>query len=160
PLVVVQAGGSRRPFFFLHGQWRGGALYSLELSRYLGPDQPFYLLEPYKFESLAVPPTLEAIAAAHIESLRSVQPEGPYLLGGWCNGGLLAYEMARQLHAQGQAVDLLALMDPADLVYPARLRWLRAVVCHLGNLLHLGPEKQLDWFLRLRHVNKYLRYAD
>ena len=67
PLVVVQAGGSRRPFFFLHGQWRGGALYSLELARYLGPDQPFYLLEPYKFDGLAVPPTLEAIAAAHIE---------------------------------------------------------------------------------------------
>src|SRR5438046_3278063 len=56
PLVVVQAGGSRRPFFFLHGQWEDGALYSLELARALGPDQPFYLLEPYKFEGLAVPP--------------------------------------------------------------------------------------------------------
>ena len=82
PLVVVQAGGSRRPFFYLHGEFRGGALYSRELARHLGPEQPFYLLEPYKFEGLAVPPTLEEMAAAHLETLRSVQPEGPYLLGG------------------------------------------------------------------------------
>src|SRR5437588_11341643 len=68
--------------------------------------------------------------------------------------------MARELHEQGQAVDLLALMDPDDLVYPARLRWLRYVIRRLGGLLRLGPDKQLDWFLRLRHVNKYLRYAD
>ena len=87
PLVVVQEGGSKRPFFFLHGQWAGDAFYSLELARTLGPDQPFYLLEPYKFEGLTVLPTFEEVAAAYIEVLRSVQPEGPYLLGGWCNGG-------------------------------------------------------------------------
>jgi hypothetical protein len=72
----------------------------------------------------------------------------------------VAYETARQLHEQGQVVDLLVLMDPDDLVYPARLRRLRNVICRLGGLLRLGPDKQLDWFLRLRHVNKYLRYAD
>src|SRR5216684_2215700 len=95
PLVTVQVGGSRRPFFYLHGEWGGGALYCLELARYLGPDQPFYLLEPYKFDGLSILPTFEAVAAAHLKTLRAVQPEGPYLLGGFCNGGLIAYEMAR-----------------------------------------------------------------
>src|SRR5581483_10742857 len=52
PLTVVQTGGSRPPFFYLHGEWKGGGLYSRELARYQGPDQPFYLLEPYKFEGL------------------------------------------------------------------------------------------------------------
>ena len=156
PLVAVQAGGSRRPFFYLHGEWRGGALYSLELARYLGPDQPFYLLEPYKFESLAVPPTFEAIAAAHIESLRSVQPEGPYLLGGYCNGGLLAYEMARQLHAQGQTVDLLVLMDPDS---PARHRLVRSVISHFCNVMRIGQDRQFDWFLCLQHIYRYLRFS-
>ena len=156
PLVAVQAGGSRRPFFYLHGEWRGGALYSLELARYLGPDQPFYLLEPYKFDSLAVPPTFEAIAAAHLKSLRAVQPEGPYLLGGYCNGGLLAYEMARQLHAQGQAVDLLVLMDPDS---PACHRLVRSVISHFCNLMRIGQDKQFDWFLCLQHIYRYLRFS-
>ena len=156
PLVAVQAGGSRRPFFYLHGEWRGGALYSLELARHLGPDQPFYLLEPYKFDGLAVPPTFEEIAAAHLKSLRAVQPEGPYLLGGYCNGGLLAYEMARQLHAQGQAVDLLVLIDPDS---PARHRLVRSVISHFCNLMRIGQEKQFDWFLCLQHIYRYLRFS-
>ena len=150
PLVVVQAGGSRRPFFFLHGQWTGGALYSRELAHHLGPEQPFYLLEPYKFDGLAVPPTLEEMAAAHLETLRSVQPEGPYLLGGWCNGGLVAYEMARQLHAQGQTVDLLVLMD-SDAPAP-KFEQDRRIIDGLCNLLRLSKEKQVDWFLLYRHL--------
>ena len=155
-LVAVQAGGSRRPFFFLHGQWTGGAFYSRELARSLGPDQPFYLLEPYQFDGLPIPPTFEAIAAAHITSLRSVQPEGPYLLGGWCNGGLVAYEMARQLHAQGQTVDLLVLMDPDP---PAsRWKWDRHIIIGLGNLLRLSPGKQVDWFLSYRYWRLSFHY--
>jgi amino acid adenylation domain-containing protein len=156
PLVVVQAEGSRRPFFFLHGQWTGSALYSLELARHLGTEQPFYLLEPYKFDGLAVPPTLEGMAAAHIATLRQVQPEGPYLLGGWCNGGLIAYEMARQLHAQGQNVDLLVLMD-SDAPAP-RFKWDRRIISGLVNLLRLGQSKQLDWFLVWRHLRMAFHY--
>src|SRR2546426_110717 len=83
------------------------------------------LLEQYQFDGLPIPPTIETMAAAHIKSMRAVQPEGPYLLGGWCNGGLVAYEMARQLHAVGQAVDLLVLMDPMYLGYRTRRRLLR-----------------------------------
>jgi thioesterase domain-containing protein len=80
--------------------------------RHLGPDQTFYALEPYKFDALGIPPTLEAMAAVHLESVRSRQPKGPYLLGGFCNGALVAYEIARQLHAEGEKVDLLILIDP------------------------------------------------
>src|SRR5260370_1425803 len=68
PIVTVQAGGARRPFFYLHGEWKGGAFYSLELARYLGPDQPFYLLAPYQFDGLTVPPTFEASAAGHLQT--------------------------------------------------------------------------------------------
>src|SRR5215469_4642198 len=152
-VIAVQTGGSKRPFFFLHGQWEEGkAFFCYPLAHGLGADQPFYVLEPYKFDGLAYPPAIETIAAAHLESLRAVQPEGPYLLGGWCNGGLLAYEMARQLHAEKQEVDLLLLMDPVELVYPTHLRLLHAVISGTGNLLRIGQDKQLDWFLRLRHL--------
>ena len=156
PLVVVQAGGSRQPFFYLHGEWKGGGLYSRELARHLGPEQPFYLLEPYKFEGLALPPTFEEVAAAHLEAMRSIQPEGPYFLSGYCNGALLAYEMAQQLQAQGQTVGLLLLMDPDS---PARHGLVRSAIGHFGNLLQIGQEKQFEGFLSLQHVYRYLRFA-
>jgi len=155
PLVAVQAGGSRRPFFYLHGAWESDAFYCFHLARHLGPDQPFYALAPYNFDSVQVTPTLEEMAAAHIQSLRTVQSEGPYLLGGFCNGGLVAYEMARQLQAEGQRVDLLVLIEPA---YPPILHTLaRSVISRIGSLLRLSQEQQLAYFLRLRHIYKHMR---
>jgi amino acid adenylation domain-containing protein len=154
-LVAVQTGGSKRPFFFLHGQWVNSALYSLELAHALGPDQPFYLLEPYKYQDLVPLPTFEEVAAAYIKALRAVQPEGPYLLGGWCNGAIWAYEIARQLHAQGQKIDLLVMMDPD---VPAQHEQERRVITDLGNLLGLSTEQQADWFLGYRHVRRTFYY--
>ncbi len=155
-VVAVQTGGSRRPFFFLHGDFIKGAFYCFPLARNLGLDQPFYALEPYRFDVLGVPPTLEAMAAAHLESLRSVQSEGPYLLGGFCNGALVAYEMARQLHAEGETVDLLILMDP-NLVGHRRLT--RRTVNRFGKLMRLDQDKQVYWFLWLRHMYRYLQHV-
>jgi amino acid adenylation domain-containing protein len=155
-LVVVQREGSRWPFFYLHGEWRGGGLYSRELARHLGPEQPFYLLEPYKFEGLAIPPTFEEVAAAHLEAMRKVQPEGPYFVSGYCNGALLAYEMARQMNAQGQEVGLLLLMDPD---VPARHGAVRKVIRYIGKILRMNQENQFVWFLCVQHVYRYLRFA-
>jgi Thioesterase domain len=158
-VVAIQVGGSKRPFFFLHGNWQGTAFFCFALARALGSDQPFYTLEPYRFEGLPDPPTVETMAAAHIQAMRAVQPEGPYLLGGWCNGGLVAYEMARQLHAAGQTLDLLVLMDPMYLGYQTRRRFLRVVIRRLGERMGLGPEKQVDCFLRLLHLYKPVQYV-
>jgi len=161
PVMAIQTSGSKRPFFFLHGQWTDNAFFCFPLARSLGPEQPFYVLRPYRFDGLQIPPTLETIAAAHLESLRDIQPRGPYLLGGWCNGALVAYEMARQLHAEGEAVDLLVLMDPVPLVHPAYLRLYRGVFSRLSALVHLGQQKQLVWYLYLKRllrlVSIYLR---
>ncbi len=157
-VVAIQPGGSKRPFFFLHGDYRNGAYWCFSLARDLGADQPFYALEPYRFDGLQVLPTFEAIVAAHLKSLRTVQPEGPYLLGGFCNGGLLAYEMAQQLYAQGETVDLLALMDPMGLVYPFHDRLVRNAVIRLGNLMRMSQKKQLYCFIWLRHMYRYLQH--
>lgn len=159
-IVKVQAGESRQPFFFLHGDYvNGGAFYCFPMARGLGTNQPFYALTPYKFDGLQVPPRLEAIAAAHIKSMRAVQPQGPYLLGGFCNGGIVAYEMACQLHAIGQTVDLLALIDPTNLTYPPHLKALHHVLKYLGTLLHMREDKPLELFLCLRHIYNYVRYS-
>jgi surfactin family lipopeptide synthetase A len=156
-LVAVQPTGSKPPFFYLHGQWNDDAFYCFSIARDLGSDQPFYALEPYRFDGMRVPPTFEAMAAAHLKLLRAVQPEGPYLLGGWCNGALVAYEMARQLHADGQIVDLLVLMNPGSV--PALGKMVHRFIRCIGGLLRLDQDKQLDWFLRLRHMYNYLRLS-
>ncbi len=156
PLVAVQVGEAKRPFFFLHGDSTGGAFYCFPLARTLGQEQPFYALEPYRFDDMAVPPSLEVMAKAHIEALQTVQPEGPYLLGGFCNGALMAYEMARQLKTMGQKIDLLLLVDPAD---PPHFSLALRIVNRLCNLLRLSEEKQLNAFLHLRHLYALLPQA-
>src|SRR5260370_41659632 len=65
--------------------------------------------------------------------------------------------MARQLHAEGQTLDLLVLMDPMGLVFPAGHRWARAVISRIGDLMRLGQEKQLNGYILLRHIDNYLR---
>jgi len=112
PLVEVQGSGSRRPFYFLHGDVYGG-YYCLKIARRLGAERPFYALPPYGLDGWQVARTVEALASYHVGVLRAFQPRGPYLLGGFCNGGVIAYEMARQLQAEGQQVDRLVIVDAA-----------------------------------------------
>jgi thioesterase domain-containing protein len=155
-LIPVQKNGSRRPFFYMHVHWIGGAFYSFTLAHDLGANQPLYVIDPYELNGLPVPPSIEAMAAAYIQSIRAVQPEGPYFLGGFCAGGLLAYEVAQQLCAAGQAVDSLVLIDPmAGPIWFIRL--LGSFIRRFGSLIQLHPAKQLDWFLRVRYLSRILR---
>lgn len=151
-VVPIQATGTKRPFFYLHGDWTGNAFFCVLLSHLLGEDQPFYILTPYDFDGLDMLPTIEEMAAAHITSMRAIQPEGPYLLGGFCNGGLTAYEMARQLHTIGERVDLLVLMDPI----PPRTRAICTTIGRYGKTTGTSPAKQLNMYLRLEHAYRYL----
>jgi amino acid adenylation domain-containing protein len=110
PLVAVQSSGSKRPFFCVHAA--GGDITAyLNLAKKLDVDRPFYALEQ-TYNSLE-PETrsVEETAAYYLKEIRAVQPEGPYLLGGWCYGGVVAFEMAQQLHRQGQTVSLLVVID-------------------------------------------------
>jgi amino acid adenylation domain-containing protein len=111
PVVAIQTGGDRRPFFCVHPG--GGTVFSyVALSRHLGPQRPFYGLQaPGIQPGDALDDTIEAMAARYVRALREVQPAGPYLLGGWSLGGVTAYEMARQLREAGEEVELLALID-------------------------------------------------
>ncbi|MBV9772881.1 MAG: alpha/beta fold hydrolase, partial [Gemmatimonadetes bacterium] len=119
------------------------------LARRLGTDQPFYAFQARGVEGDEAPhATVEAMAADYLAHLRATQPRGPYRLGGWSMGGVVAFEMARRLEAAGEAVELLALVDsrapggyraPFDPDDPGLLA---------GFALHLGlaPERiPLSW---------------
>jgi thioesterase domain-containing protein len=143
----------------------GSVLCYLELARELGPQQPFYGLQAAGLEGEQAPRrSVEEMAASYIEALREVQGEGPYLLGGWSFGGLVAYEMARQLRGQGQRVGLLALLDSWAPVESASfsgdeisiVTWFaRDLIGLSGKELHiserelggLGAEERLDYVL-------------
>jgi thioesterase domain-containing protein len=110
-LVPIQPCGTKPPFFFVHSVSSEVVSYRA-LSRYLGADQPFYCLQARGLDG-ELPPLrrIEDVAAFYIQEIRTVQPGGPYFLGGASSGGVVAFEMAHQLRAQRQAVGLLALFD-------------------------------------------------
>ena len=111
PLVPIQTSGSRPLLFCVHGAG-GTVLMYRELSRHLGDDQPFYGLQSQGLDGSCPPLTkVEEMAAAYVREIRKVQPLGPYFLGGYCMGGTVAFEIAQQLHAEGETVALLALFD-------------------------------------------------
>ncbi len=113
-LVAIQPRGTRPPFFCVHGVG-GNVLNFHDLARHLAPDQPVYGLQSVGLDGREVPLTsFEAMAARYLRELRAHQPQGPYYLGGMSFGGLIAYEMACQLAAQGQPVGLLALFDTSS----------------------------------------------
>jgi amino acid adenylation domain-containing protein len=111
PLVALQPAGQRPPVFFAH-VGSGQVLCYFDLARLLGPDQPFYGLQDPNLSGVGRPfDSIEDMAGHYIEAIRTVQPTGPYLLGGWSFGGLVSFEMARQFSESGERVSLLALLD-------------------------------------------------
>jgi len=111
PLVPIQPAGSKPPFFCIHPIF-GTVFPYYQLAYCLGFDQPFYGLQPLGLDGEQPPFTrIEDMAAYYIEELRRVQPSGPYYLGGWSFGGLVAFEMAQQLLSSGHQVALLAILD-------------------------------------------------
>ena len=120
-LVPVQRHGSR-PTFFCINYVGGSAIGFLPLARRLGPDQPFYSLEATALDAGNLPDyRIEEIAAVYLREIRTARPNGPYFLGGYCFGGLIAFEIARQLKAEGQSVLLLALFDTVNPGYVSSL---------------------------------------
>lgn len=145
-LLRVNDAGTRTPFFYLHGDLSGGGFYSLKLSRALGPDQPFYVLPPQDIRLLPAAPSIEEMAAAHLAALRAVRPKGPYVIGGFCIGGLVAYELAQQIGACGESVEMLLVIDaaPEDKALRA-LRWLAGA---FGVLFRWDDQAKVDHFGR------------
>ncbi|MEH2200508.1 thioesterase domain-containing protein, partial [Nostoc sp.] len=166
PLVAIQPEGSKQPFFCVPG----GAMDVIEfyhLAHYLGSDQPFYGLQPKGLDGELEPHTrIAEMVTCYIEAIQTIQPQGPYFLGGHSFGGYVAFEMAQQLQKQGHEVALLAILDVMaiisnlnkpvnidksdvnDLLYLIRLleRFFEVKVeFSYDTLLTLNPEEQLNY---------------
>jgi amino acid adenylation domain-containing protein len=145
-ILKVNDNGTQTPFFYLHGDLFGGGFYSSKLSRALGPDRPFYVLPPFDVRRYPSAPEIEEMAASHLQTMRSIRPHGPYVIGGFCLGGIVAYELAKQVAACGETVEMLLLIDakPAD----RTLRLVRWMCEQCGRWFGWNEEKQHHQFRR------------
>jgi thioesterase domain-containing protein len=109
-LVLVQPTGSRPPLFCIHTH-TGNVLFCRDFPKYAGPDQPIYGLQSQAACGDRPHFSVDEMASAYLEQLKSVQAEGPYHLFGYSFGGLVAFEIARQLIAQGQRVRFLGMFN-------------------------------------------------
>src|SRR5262249_2183199 len=153
-LVPFQPEGSNPPFFCLFS--------SAALAHQLNLDQPYYGLQPHGLAGVRAPSTVEEMAIDYLKEIQAVQPKGPYFLGGYSFGGLVAFEMAQQLYKQGQKVSFLGLLDPTDPhnspsrppISPnpsnllAKITLVRDKIgCHSRTLALHGPQDKLTYIL-------------
>jgi amino acid adenylation domain-containing protein len=152
-LVTIQPEGSRPPFFCVHGGG-GNVLIYRDLSKNLGPDQPFYGLQSQGLDGKRPLLTrIEDMASLYVQEVKKVQPRGPYFLGGYCMGGAVAYEMARLLREEGREVALVAFFETLNLSAVPRgsvasnfYFQSQKVLFHVGNFLQLKVRDQLQFF--------------
>jgi thioesterase domain-containing protein/acyl carrier protein len=160
-LVAIQPYGDKPPFFCVHAIGANLLNYRL-LAHHLGADQPFYGFQAQGLDGEAkMHSSVEEMAAHYISEMRKVKPFGPYRLGGGSAGGVIAFEMARQLKLQGEEVDLLALIDTScpssqgRLPQSFRTRILTGLDLRWGSLLnHQGSLYAflIEWIREYVHV--------
>jgi amino acid adenylation domain-containing protein len=110
-LIPIQPKGTRPAFFCVHGGL-GGTLFLHPLAQALGLEQPLYAFEPEGMDGGPIHRrAIEALASHYIAEMRRQQPRGPYWIGGYCFGGLVAFEMAQQLRASGESAAVVALFS-------------------------------------------------
>jgi amino acid adenylation domain-containing protein len=110
-IVPIRTSGSKKPLFLIHG---GGMniLVFKNLSAHFDEDQPIYGIQALGLShEIDVPNSIEEIVAKYLEEILLVEEHGPYMLAGYSLGGILVYEMARQLKARGKEISLVGVID-------------------------------------------------
>ncbi len=125
PLLTVQPGGKGLPFFFFHGDFLSGGFYVRRLAEFLGSTTTLISVAPHGLGSEPAPRSVQQMALDRLPLILAAQPVGPFRLGGHCNGGTVAFEVARLLQAAGHRVELLALIDVPLLNAGSAMRLLR-----------------------------------
>ncbi|MEC4812714.1 MAG: amino acid adenylation domain-containing protein [Scytonema sp. PMC 1069.18] len=137
-LVPIQPHGSKPPFFCIHPAG-GDVLCYKGLAMHLGNEQPFYGLQSLGLDEQHPPLTrIEDMAALYIQEMQTIQPTGPYYLGGFSLGGVIAYEMAQQLCRQGQQVGLIAMLDSGVPGCLKRVPFSERIFIHINNFFRFG----------------------
>lgn len=153
-VIAIRASGTRIPLFVIPAS-SDDPFYPRYLAHDLGHDQPFFILNTSGKWSERTKDSVEAAAQRSIDALRAAQANGPYILGGHCYGGVVAFEAARRLVNHGEKVALVALFDVPAPGYPKvltqlpkyiakfRMPMLRTSLTHIQHLLYLARRKAI-----------------
>ncbi|KJS79279.2 MAG: acyl-CoA synthetase [Pseudomonas sp. BICA1-14] len=137
PVIDFNAQPGRTPLFWFHGDFAHGGYYIRRLARLLGPQQPLTAIAPHGMDNEPIPASVQQMARERLPLILARQAQGPYRIGGYCNGALVAFEAARLLIEAGHEVEIVALIDPPT----ANVRpWSRAILRTLDRVL---PDMQL-----------------
>jgi thioesterase domain-containing protein len=145
----INVHGTRCPLFWIHG-WAE----LLSMRNYFDADQPVFQIQDPLARRWQVKPPLELSARRYVEELHRIQREGPYQLIGYSFGGVIAYEMARQLLLSGERVNFLGLLDtPAPgYAFPLSVR-LRMHTANAAQLRRLLTElRTRSWLSRGAYI--------
>ncbi|WP_437681742.1 amino acid adenylation domain-containing protein [Sorangium sp. So ce131] len=153
PLVEIKPGAGKPPLFLVH-PIGGTAFCYAALSRALDPDQPVFAFHaPGLDEGTAPLRSVDAMARVYADALEAAYPAGPVHVGGWSMGGVVAFELGRQLRARGREVAPLVVIDAAMPLHPRpeRRTDMQLMLGFLGNLElspeELGLSRDADWTL-------------
>ncbi len=141
PVVALNPKGSKQPLIVLR-TWKGEVPFYQRLACHLGPGQPIFAIAPPRGQTRAeFPSRVAQWTEFFLPTLRRVQSGGPYRLGGWSFGGLVALSVAEQLKAADEVVDLIAMFDTR---HPKNQAWTtrslpHEIVYRLNELLELAP---------------------
>ncbi|MBO3457963.1 thioesterase domain-containing protein [Aetokthonos hydrillicola Thurmond2011] len=165
-LVEIQPTGFKPPLFCIH-PLGGEVLCYRELALLLGSDQPVYGLQPQGLDGKRSPYTrVEEMASHYVREIQRFQPNGPYFLAGYSFGGIVAFEIAQQLHRQGEDVGIIAMIDTCRPGYIKRTPLFIRVLLHIKNTIKMGPaylwQKVKGWSQHSNYHLKqhYKRYFD
>lgn len=140
-LVPLQVRGQKKPFFCIHPV--GGSVFCYAaLAHQLGVEQPFYGLQAVGLNGERKPLTrIEDMATTYIKAIKTVQPVGPYQLGGWSFGGIVAFEIARRFRSLGDEVAMLVLIDSNSVLNRPKLDEAMQVASFATDLSRLGDKE-------------------
>jgi len=132
PVIDFNAQPGRTALFWFHGDFAHGGYYIRRLARLLGPQQPLTAIAPHGMANEPIPASVQQMARERLPLILERQAQGPYRIGGYCNGALVAFAAARLLIEAGNEVEIVALIDPPT----ANVRpWSRAILRSLDRVL-------------------------
>jgi amino acid adenylation domain-containing protein len=168
-LVALRTGGSLHALYAVPGVF-GNVVGYADLSRELGPEQPFYAFQSVGLDGASPPlDSVEEMAKRNVSGMREVQPHGPYAIIGACFGATVAYEMARQILSEGEEIAFLGLLDPAGReryetsairLLPRQVINRTKAICNLvtGRVqLYLTEMGNLDNRVRIKFITNKIR---
>jgi len=166
PLMHFHADGDKPPLYFFNGDLVGGHLCVRRMVDLLGPDYPIISIDPHGLRGEPVPPSIEKMAADRLQLILEKQASGPFLLGGRCNGAMVAFETARLLIANGHKVSMVAMVDPPTvnarsasraimammkpIASPYSLRWIYQLMVQLEVFWKASTNEKIAKLRRLR----------